>query len=144
MKIATKAPGKLVLLGEYAVLEGGVAISMAVDRWAEVRVVQGSGQASRLLAPAIGIDSLEFEWIDCQPVFSTAGLSPDRVKRLALVKLVLEDYAARFACAPQHLSSLELEIDTSSFQSRAAQAKLGLGSSAAPLFESRRLHLEPC
>jgi phosphomevalonate kinase len=43
--VAARAPGKLVLLGEYAVLCGGPALVAAVDRHAEVRLA---------LAPAAG------------------------------------------------------------------------------------------
>lgn len=39
------APGKLVLLGEYAVLEGAVAVCTAVDRYARVRVTTGGPSA---------------------------------------------------------------------------------------------------
>lgn len=38
MDVFSKAPGKLVLTGEYAVLEGAPAIVMAVDRYAECLV----------------------------------------------------------------------------------------------------------
>ena len=35
MAIVARAPGKLVALGEYAVLEGAPAIVLAVDRYCE-------------------------------------------------------------------------------------------------------------
>ena len=39
--IAASAPGKVVLSGEYAVLDGAPAIAMAVDRRARVRIAAG-------------------------------------------------------------------------------------------------------
>ena len=45
MEVEALAPGKLVLLGEYAVLEGGVAVSSAVDRYARVKVLTGGPSA---------------------------------------------------------------------------------------------------
>jgi mevalonate pyrophosphate decarboxylase len=53
------APGKIVLVGEYAVLDGGPAIVMAVDRGVRCDVLEGSGIETpdgdaRFVAPAIG------------------------------------------------------------------------------------------
>lgn len=39
--IQSRAPGKLVLIGEYAVLEGAPALAMAVDRFARVELTEG-------------------------------------------------------------------------------------------------------
>jgi phosphomevalonate kinase len=36
--VRASAPGKLLLAGEYSVLEGGVAVVMAVDRRARARI----------------------------------------------------------------------------------------------------------
>jgi phosphomevalonate kinase len=59
------APGKVVLVGEYAVLDGGPAIVMAVDRGVRCDVRDGSGIETpdgdvRFVAPAIG-DAAERE-----------------------------------------------------------------------------------
>jgi phosphomevalonate kinase len=53
------APGKLVLVGEYAVLDGGPAVVMAVDRGVRCDVLEGSGVETpdgdtRFAAAAIG------------------------------------------------------------------------------------------
>jgi phosphomevalonate kinase len=47
------APGKLVLLGDYAVLEGAVAIVAAVDRRASGRTVESAGPRSPIVAAVI-------------------------------------------------------------------------------------------
>ena len=36
--IGARAPGKLVALGEYAVLDGAPAVVLALDRYAEVAI----------------------------------------------------------------------------------------------------------
>jgi len=38
MEVTASTPGKLVLLGDYAVLEGAPALVMAVNRHAKVRI----------------------------------------------------------------------------------------------------------
>ena len=40
---AIRAPGKLVLAGEYAVLDGGTAIVMAINRGVQCSILPGSG-----------------------------------------------------------------------------------------------------
>jgi len=49
---AASAPGKILLAGEYAVLDGGEAVVMAVDRRARARVSDGATAPSRFLAAA--------------------------------------------------------------------------------------------
>lgn len=51
-RIRTSAPGKVILTGEYAVLAGAPAISMAVDRRATVTIEYGGETAQR----SIGLD----------------------------------------------------------------------------------------
>ena len=41
---AARAPGKAMLLGEYAVLDGAPALVTAVDRYAEARYGAGPGE----------------------------------------------------------------------------------------------------
>lgn len=61
--VAATAPAKLVVLGEYAVLEAGEpAIVAAVDRYTEARIVPDA--VMRLTAPAIGQDGAEARYAD--------------------------------------------------------------------------------
>ena len=53
MIVTATAPGKLVLLGEYAVLEGAPALVMAIDRRAEVRLETRTQAPCMLRAPGI-------------------------------------------------------------------------------------------
>ncbi len=47
------APGKLFLIGEYAVLHGGTAVVAAVDRRAVARFVPGAAPSTPLIAEAV-------------------------------------------------------------------------------------------
>ncbi len=49
--VCASAPGKVVLCGEYAVLDGAPAICMAVRRRAKVRVTNIDGARNRVSAP---------------------------------------------------------------------------------------------
>ena len=53
MNIAASAPGKLVLLGEYAVLEGAPAVAMAVDRRAVAKLTAQPGPRCEVFAPDV-------------------------------------------------------------------------------------------
>lgn len=112
------APGKLILLGEYAVLEGAPAVVLAVDRHARV-TVKHAAAGNRLYAPQIGADGLSFEYGADGVTFATAD--PRLNERLALVGAVLR--AAR-PTAPVHVHT-----DTAEFYEDGV--KMGLGSSAA-------------
>jgi phosphomevalonate kinase len=59
VKRSVIAPGKVVLVGEYAVVDGGPAVVMAIDRGVRCDVHDGSGIETpdgdvRFVAPAIG------------------------------------------------------------------------------------------
>lgn len=71
--MTVSAPGKLVLLGDYAVLDGGMAMIAAVDRRAVASVVQENVEASSVVRAvleesgrdvpgSIQIDTSSFQW----------------------------------------------------------------------------------
>ena len=49
--ISSSAPGKIIVAGEYAVLDGAPAICMAVDRRAHVNISSGDTEFHSVLAP---------------------------------------------------------------------------------------------
>ena len=103
-----RAPGKLVALGEYAVLDGAPAVVLALDRYVEVEVAPSRDGACRLTTRADRTVEQRF--------------APGESSGAALVDLVT-------AAAPQ--LAFEATIDSQALYSGAA--KLGLGSSAAVL-----------
>jgi len=117
--IAASAPGKVVLCGEYAVLDGAPAVCMAVDRRASVRVSDAATDYHRMLAPGytdvegrLGFAAGGIEWLQgkddfrlLDAVLRTIGFAPPR--------------------------PLLIELDTSAFIDPSTGHKIGVGSSAA-------------
>ena len=106
--IVARAPGKLVALGEYAVLEGAPAIVLAVDRHCEATLAQSGDDRCHLVTRT----AVEEHW-----AFRRAERSD-----VALVDLV--------SGAPR-LPAWTGTLDSAPFWS--GGDKLGLGSSAAAL-----------
>jgi phosphomevalonate kinase len=120
--IDASAPGKAVLCGEYAVLDGAPAIAMAVDRRARVRITASGEAFYTVTAPGLYEGAVAFrvaengsiEWRD-----GAAGA------RFALFEHVWR------TVAPARRRCLDLVLDTRSFFREPGGRKLGLGSSAA-------------
>ena len=117
--VSASAPGKLVLTGEYAVLDGAPAICMAVSRRASVSIAASVGEDHTVTAPGFSEVIGRFrvrdgvrEWLAGEQEFRLV----DAVWRTAELTEV----------AP-----LSLVLDSSAFIDPASGAKLGIGSSAA-------------
>lgn len=127
MRVVARAPGKVVLLGEYAVLAGAPALVAAVNRRAVAEVSSVASGPCVLDAPDIWPDAVPFK-LDGRG--RVCWMSPDAGTRLGLVTAVVEALAAggRLPAVPWHL-----RIDSSAFFEKAGAIamKLGLGSSAA-------------
>ncbi|GAA3738219.1 hypothetical protein GCM10022239_12300 [Leifsonia bigeumensis] len=122
------APGKLFLLGEYAVLHGAPALLLAVDRRAAVTATVGGGGSPgwRLTARELGIEALLLGDDGALPT----NLAPETREPLALFDAVRREVAAhleKLDVSPD--AGVDIHIDTSPFQQDGH--KLGLGSSAA-------------
>ena len=111
VRITASAPGKLVILGEYAVLANAPALVMAVDRRcrAEIRATKNSVCHLQSMAEA-----------ERQVIFRPRARSG-----LALVDRVVEAHASSNAAGWRGV------LDSSGFHREGR--KLGLGSSAAAL-----------
>lgn len=126
MPVTASAPGKLVLIGEYVVLEGAPAVVLAVDRRARVCLRDSEDSDWHIDAPDLGIR-------DARGRLNGAGrldwlqLAQAQGERLALVARVLEAAQAEGETIPAHVV-----LDTQAFfADDPAHSKLGLGSSAA-------------
>lgn len=122
MRIEASAPGKLVLLGEYAVLEGAPALVLAVDRRAHVTLTPAAGAAWEIVSPTLGTEA-RLTLHAAAPTWSD-GAPPE----LAWIATVLTHFAPATTLAPQRLV---LDSDAFYFDIGGERAKLGLGSSAA-------------
>jgi diphosphomevalonate decarboxylase len=128
--IVASAPGKLVLLGEYAVLEGAPALAIATNRRARVELHRLLGRRCEVIAPEIDVAGVEL-YLD------EHGLPDWRGNGEAARKLTRLDQAIRglahegVQLPPGH--GFRLRLDTSAFfvEVGGRRLKLGLGSSAA-------------
>lgn len=121
MNITASAPGKLLLLGEYAVLEGAPALVTAVDRRAHVSIRPAAGTHWQLSAPQLGLHNYTLNENGALPTTATA----DTRQALKLFVAVLHTVTT----SAHTLPALDLTIDTAEFFH--GEQKLGIGSSAA-------------
>ncbi len=117
--IVASAPGKVVLSGEYTVLDGAPAVCMAVDRRARVRVRSVDAAYSRVSAPGYSSvqgrffsDGASIRWLQGENEFG------------------LVDVALR-TVGQARQGSLSIDLDTRAFYDTTSGKKVGLGSSAA-------------
>jgi phosphomevalonate kinase len=107
--IVARAPGKLVALGEYAVLDGAPAVVLALDRYVEAAIAPSSDGDCRLTLRSSETVERRF--------------APADASGAPLVDLVVSKVAPRLAWSAS--------IDSQALF--AGSSKLGLGSSAAVL-----------
>jgi phosphomevalonate kinase len=121
-RIVASAPGKLVLLGEYAVLDGAPALVLAVDRRARASLTPGAEDAWEIVSPTLDLQArLQLRdgnaiWID---------KAPAELEWIATLLARLPRIDGVPACR------VELDSDAFHLDHAGARTKLGLGSSAA-------------
>lgn len=120
--IQVSAPGKLFLLGEYAVLDGAPALLSAVDRRVQVTVERATGPDWTISAPDIGIDNLALAADGGLP----GDLDAATRARLGVYDAVRATVAEHVGLCPEPLA---MRIGGAAFS--ADGHKLGLGASAA-------------
>jgi len=128
-RVEASAPGKLLLFGEYAVLEGAPALVAAVDRRARVRLRSGASNAGRITCTPLGVDRAPFQVRDRRLVCRDCN-----AVQLGLTAALVPRLLEAFGQPAEAVTEFEIEIDsTALFQSveDGAPVKLGLGSSAA-------------
>ena len=118
-KVTASAPGKVVLSGEYAVLDGAPAVCMAVNRRAHVELGLIDADFSAVTAPgftdAIGrfkSNGNDIQWQDGQASFAV----------LDAVWSVVDSGSTR---------ARSINLDSTDFIDSATGQKMGIGSSAA-------------
>lgn len=123
MESKASAPGKAVIAGEYAVLAGAPAISMAMNRRAHVRIRETEESSHCVSAPGYLDGSFRFSvtteasivWLDELPCAEAFALFEAVWKQSGMTQR----------------SGLSIILDTAEFFDAASGSKLGLGSSAA-------------
>jgi mevalonate kinase len=121
--VVVEAPGKLVLLGEYAVLEGAPGLVTAVGRRARVELDAASTPV--VAAPNLGIAGAAYS-VRAGEVRWGSDVPDDQRDALGFVAVFIE---RALQAAGAELAPPALRIDSSAFS--AGGHKLGVGSSAA-------------
>jgi len=125
--VRVTAPGKVVLLGEYAVLEGAPALVMAVDRRVRVTISAVDRGHCSVSAPGWCAGARRFRLSAGGPQWMDA----DRPE-LALASHLLEAFFDPERVAPGLCPAFDLELDSTGLtRPGGLPVKLGLGSSAA-------------
>jgi phosphomevalonate kinase len=119
MPIAASAPGKIVLAGEYAVLDGAPAICAALDRRARVQIVRSDTDHHVVMAPGFSDARGKFLAIDGELQWLAGG---DEFP-------LLTDVWQTANAVPS--ANLSLQLDTREFIDTKQGIKIGIGSSAA-------------
>ncbi len=125
--VVVRAPGKVVLIGEYAVLDGAEALVLAVDRYVRVEIRRRRGAESVLHARGLDLGRVLFSFsADDQLIWGHSH------HQLELTRRLIEAGYTRCRASGGSWPALEIEIDTSALHAEDGQGgKLGLGSSAA-------------
>ncbi|HET7632179.1 MAG TPA: hypothetical protein VFK16_07695 [Gemmatimonadaceae bacterium] len=122
MHVEARAPGKLVLLGEYAVLEGAPALVLAVNRQARVRLQPSADGAWEVVSPTLGLAA---HMAPDSSLDSPGSVVPPKLEWIA----TLLEHLAHMARVPA--SRAELDSDQFFLEHHGERVKLGLGSNAA-------------
>jgi len=119
LSVTASAPGKIVLSGEYAVLDGAPAICAALDRRARVDVSRNGEDHHVVTAPEFSAIRGEFLAVDGDLQWLAGGDE---------FRLVGDVWCTANVNPP---ASLSLRLDTSEFVDVEKGLKIGVGSSAA-------------
>jgi len=130
LNLRITTPGKMILIGEYGVLEGGKSVVMAVDRFCHITIKPSRFKDNILHSPTLNIGDLHFR-IDKQKTIEfkdelTEILREKLVFFIRTIEIFLKEVQTT-----DNLPKLEISIDTGQFFNTQAKGKLGLGSSAA-------------
>ncbi|MDJ0956105.1 MAG: hypothetical protein QNI91_04580 [Arenicellales bacterium] len=134
MLVSTTAPGKVVLLGEYSVLQGGAALAMAVDRQVRVRIKGKSTGDCTVCAPTLSPYAVRFNVAENGHVRWLQDENENGHRFFNLLQSVVGSLSEEGAVRFQTQQRFDIELDSTALHllgPRGRWVKLGLGSSAA-------------
>ena len=127
----SRAPGKMILLGEYAVLEGAPALVCAINRRATVRLTPREINEFQVQSPSMGIENEPFVVTPRGHLRFNPSQEEIIRKRLVFFTRIFEYSWQYLNQKDKTLPPLTIALNTDEFYSTELGAKLGLGSSAA-------------
>ena len=131
MRIQAQAPGKLILLGEYAVLEGADALVMSVNQFARVVIDEMPSAGRFVLSGNLLTMPLEFQLNAQGDIHPIGRIQRELLQLLSFALAAIESTCRRIAENQLITRSFKIHMDTHEFYKDANKVKLGLGSSAA-------------
>jgi phosphomevalonate kinase len=129
--VRTKAPGKLILLGEYALLEGAPGIVCAINRFAHVSIKFAPDSFFVLDSPSLNLSGVRFTAHKNGKVKFITFLKEAEIKQLKLFKSIFEFLWKELKSIGFEIDPVQISINTNNFYSLEFKSKLGFGSSAA-------------
>ena len=124
------APGKMILLGEYAVLEGTPALVYAVNRRARVSVCRIPGNESQVSAPSLSVPYQPFVCTNKKKIHFDPNLISSISSRLIFFKHIFESLIVPLNLSPDK-QAMSIELVSDAFYDQKLHSKLGFGSSSA-------------
>ncbi len=131
MKITATAPGKLILLGEYAVLKGAPALAAACNRRARVTIQTVSSGNSYLSSSVLNLDKFPFTLVPGKSIQYQSLPEKRLAGQLKFFSETIHLYSRLLHKAGKKHPPMQIELDTTDFFHPDKNVKLGLGSSAA-------------
>lgn len=126
-----RTPGKLIILGEYAVLEGGYCLVTATNRYANAIFKKSEDGYFAIQAPAIKVPLLKFFIDETGRVKFIGKPIREVIEKTSFFSAIFEFSARKLLDLGIKIPPLEIFLDTFDFFYTQNLIKLGLGSSAA-------------
>ncbi|GAA5521379.1 hypothetical protein LQ318_06500 [Aliifodinibius salicampi] len=126
--ITVKTPGKLILLGEYAVLEQAPALVATVNKFCTIKLRPSQNDVFRIEAPNLDIPDFSFLLSEKGDISLTNGHTELQRNQLNFVLSVLKYIRQKL---DKNVPAFDISIDTADFFHPISGKKMGLGSSAA-------------
>lgn len=131
MIVTTRTPGKLILLGEYVVLEGAPSIVTAVNKYAKISIEESGGHHFILNSPNLEISNLNFTVNNNQSLVFQSAINNTLKNQLHLFSITIGNTINFLQDQKIKYKPLKITIDTGDFYDGSNSKKFGLGSSAA-------------
>jgi phosphomevalonate kinase len=129
--ITAKAPGKMILIGEYAVLYGAKSLVCAMDCYASVNVLPSASKQFEIAAPSLSIPITAFNIDSSGQAEFIESVKNDVTHKLGFFKIVFEEINRIIQSRGYQFEPITIEINTDDFFSANGENKYGFGSSAA-------------